>query len=71
MSKFPLPIPKGYLRVPIISSLSRDGIILNVTAIMTVDQVRQVAAALPPKLSRSFRYSRDAWRIPASIPFRI
>jgi transaldolase len=51
--------PKVYVKVPvtdtagrfsgeIISALSRDGIALNVTAIMTVDQVRAVAEALAP-----------------------
>ncbi len=44
--KIPVTNTKGVFAGPIIRSLSRDGIILNVTAIMTVDQVRQVADAL-------------------------
>ncbi len=44
--KIPITNTKGVFAGPIIRSLSRDGIILNVTAIMTVDQVRQVADAL-------------------------
>lgn len=44
--KIPVTNTKGVFAGPIIHSLSRDGIILNVTAIMTVDQVRQVADAL-------------------------
>ncbi|MGO9768533.1 MAG: transaldolase [Roseiarcus sp.] len=44
--KIPITNTKGVFAGPIIRSLSRDGIIFNVTAIMTVDQVRQVADAL-------------------------
>ena len=44
--KIPVTNTKGVFAGPIIRSLSRDGIILNVTAIMTVDQVRLVADAL-------------------------
>jgi transaldolase len=51
--------PKVYVKVPVtdtagrfsgevISALSRDGIALNVTAIMTLDQVSAVAEALAP-----------------------
>ena len=51
--------PKVYVKVPVtdtagrfsgavISALSREGIALNVTAIMTLDQVRAVAEALAP-----------------------
>jgi transaldolase len=51
--------PKVYVKVPVtdtagrfsgevISVLSREGIALNVTAIMTLDQVRAVAEALAP-----------------------
>ena len=44
--KIPVTNTKGVFAGSIIRSLSRDGIILNVTAIMTVDQVRLVADAL-------------------------
>ena len=44
--KIPVTNTKGVFTGPIIRSLSQDGIVLNVTAIMTVDQVRQVAGAL-------------------------
>ncbi len=44
--KIPVTNTKGKFTGPILRSLSRDGIVLNVTAIMTVDQVKQVAAEL-------------------------
>jgi len=46
--KVPVTNTKGVSLARIIRSLSDDGIALNVTAIMTVDQVRDVAAALNP-----------------------
>jgi transaldolase len=53
--------PKVYVKVPVtdtagrfsgtvISALSREGIALNVTAIMTLDQVRAVAESLAPNV---------------------
>ena len=44
--KIPVTNTRGEFTGPIIRSLSEDGITLNVTAIMTVDQVGQVAEAL-------------------------
>ena len=44
--KIPVTNTRGQFTGPVISALSRDGIVLNVTAIMSVDQVREVAAAL-------------------------
>lgn len=44
--KVPFSNTKGEFCGPIISSLSRAGIKLNITAIMTLDQVGQVAGAL-------------------------
>jgi len=42
----PVTNTRGQFTGPVISALSRDGIVLNVTAIMSVDQVREVAATL-------------------------
>jgi transaldolase len=44
--KIPITNTKGESTAPIIERLSADGIVLNITAIMTVDQVHEVAAAL-------------------------
>ena len=44
--KIPVMNTKGVFTGPVISSLSRDNIPLNVTAIMTVQQVADVAEAL-------------------------
>jgi transaldolase len=44
--KIPVTNTKGIFTGPILRSLSKDGIILNVTAIMTVEQVKHVAAEL-------------------------
>jgi transaldolase len=46
--KIPVTNTKGVFAGPIISALSHAGIALNVTAIMTVEQVARVAAALAP-----------------------
>ena len=44
--KIPITNTKGVLTIPIIKSLSDAGVKLNVTAIMTLDQVRKTCAAL-------------------------
>jgi transaldolase len=46
--KIPITNTLGQSSADLISRLSGDGITVNVTAIMTVDQVRTVAAALHP-----------------------
>lgn len=46
--KIPVTTTKGEFTGPIISSLSSKGIKLNVTAIMTLDQVRGVGGVLAP-----------------------
>jgi transaldolase len=46
--KVPVTNTKGISTAPIISSLSRSGVKLNVTAIFTLEQVRDVVAALDP-----------------------
>jgi transaldolase len=46
--KIPVTNTKGEFTGPLISRLSHDGIELNVTAIMTLDQIQQVADALDP-----------------------
>lgn len=46
--KIPVTTTKGEFAGPIIRSLSSKGVKLNVTAIMPLDQVRQVGAALDP-----------------------
>jgi transaldolase len=44
--KVPVMTTKGEFTGPVLKALSAEGVILNVTAIMTVDQVRAVAAVL-------------------------
>ncbi len=46
--KIPVTTTAGESTAPIISALSADGVVLNVTAIMTHAQVRAVAAVLSP-----------------------
>lgn len=43
--KIPVTNTKGESSVPLISALSREGVQLNVTAIFTIDQVKQVVDA--------------------------
>jgi len=47
--KIPVTNTKGIFTGPIIASLSRAGIALNITAIMTLQQVEAVAAVLAPE----------------------
>lgn len=49
--KIPVTNTKGVSTAPIIRRLSQDGVTLNVTAIMTIKQVREVADALSPDTS--------------------
>jgi transaldolase len=46
--KIPVTNTKGAFTGPLIRTLSAEGIVLNVTAIFTVDQVRAIAEALDP-----------------------
>jgi transaldolase len=46
--KIPVTNTKGEFTGPIIRTLSSKGVKLNVTAIMTLDQVKQVGGALDP-----------------------
>jgi len=46
--KIPVTNTRREFTGPLIQRLSRDGIVLNVTAILTLDQVRSVAEALDP-----------------------
>lgn len=48
--KVPITDTKGKSTVPLIKTLAAAGISLNVTAILTVEQVKAVAAALDPKV---------------------
>ncbi|MBM3557966.1 MAG: transaldolase [Alphaproteobacteria bacterium] len=48
--KVPITDTKGNSTVPLIRKLAASGISLNVTAILTVEQVKAVAAALDPKV---------------------
>lgn len=48
--KIPVTNTKGESTAPLIKKLAADGVALNVTAILTVDQVKTVAAALSPKV---------------------
>lgn len=47
--KIPVTNTKGQFTGPLINRLSRDGVELNITAIMTLDQIKDVADALDPK----------------------
>lgn len=47
--KIPITNTLGESSVPLIRDLSREGVKLNVTAVLTLDQVRTVAEALDPK----------------------
>jgi transaldolase len=47
--KIPITNTKGASSADLVKRLSADGITVNVTAIMTIDQVREVAAALHPE----------------------
>ncbi len=49
--KVPVTDTKGGFAGDVIRTLSREGVVLNVTAIMTVEQVREVADALAPETS--------------------
>ena len=49
--KIPVTNTKGQSSAEIIRALSADGVVLNITAIFTLDQVRAVADALDPKTS--------------------
>jgi transaldolase len=49
--KIPITNTKGEVSAPLISRLSSSGVQLNVTAMMTLDQVRDVADALDPGTS--------------------
>ncbi|RRA49528.1 transaldolase [Acidipila sp. EB88] len=46
--KIPVTNTQGFSTMPLVRRLSRDGIALNVTALMTLEQVGRVAAALDP-----------------------
>src|SRR5690348_8863383 len=46
--KIPVTDQNGIFMGPLIQRLSRDGITLNITAILTLHQVERVAAALHP-----------------------
>lgn len=48
--KIPITNTKGESAIPLIQKLSQGGLALNVTAIMTLDQIRAVAKALNPEV---------------------
>lgn len=47
--KIPVTNTRGESAAPLIERLSRDGVVLNVTALLTLDQVRAVGRALAPE----------------------
>ena len=47
--KIPVTNTQGFSTMPLVRRLSRDGIAVNVTAVMTLEQVGRVAAALDPR----------------------
>jgi transaldolase len=46
--KIPITTTKGAFAGPVISALAQAGVVVNVTALMTVEQVEQVARCLAP-----------------------
>ena len=48
--KIPIMNTKGELTLPIIQSLSSQGVALNITALMTAEQVLQVSSNLNPSI---------------------
>ena len=48
--KIPITNSRGETSIPLIRELSHQGVQLNITAILTLDQVRDVAAALDSKV---------------------
>jgi transaldolase len=48
--KIPITNTRGETSVPLVAELTKQGVQLNVTAILTLAQVREVAAALNPAL---------------------
>jgi transaldolase len=48
--KIPITNTRRESAVPLIGELAREGVKINVTAMLTVDQVRQVAAVLDPNV---------------------
>lgn len=48
--KIPITNTKGTSSIPLIKNLSNNGLSLNITAILTLDQVRAVKEALNPKV---------------------
>lgn len=48
--KIPITNTKGESSIPLIKKLSDQGIQLNVTAILTLDQIKQVSKAINPKV---------------------
>lgn len=49
--KIPITNTKGESAAPLIKELAEEGIKMNITAILTLDQVKDVAAALQPDVS--------------------
>jgi len=48
--KIPITNTKGESSIPLIKELSAEGVSLNITAIMTLDQVKDVSGVLNPKV---------------------
>lgn len=48
--KIPITNSRGESSIPLIRELSHQGVQLNITAILTLEQIRTVAAALDPKV---------------------
>jgi transaldolase len=49
--KIPITNTKGESSIPLIKKLSAEGMKLNVTAVFTIEQVKEVAKAISPKVS--------------------
>jgi transaldolase len=66
--KIPITNTRGESALPLVRELAREAVKINVTAMLTLDQVRGVSEALDPACRRSCRCSRGASPTPASIP---
>ena len=67
--KIPITNTKGQPATELISGLSSEGIMLNITAIFTPGRVRAVTMHSIPRRRRSFQFLLDASLTLASIQF--
>ncbi len=68
--KIPVTNMQAESACPLINRLSHTGVKVNVTAMLTVEQVSEVVCALKGAPRPTSAYSPDGLRIPASTPCR-